>query len=90
MYSFQITESTFEIQLLKKIGYYKLMELLYCRLPKEEVYSKESRINQAYCGSDKTEGKELSKTLIKYDSWLLEILEATRQLGKMINGSCIL
>ncbi|XP_062235399.1 DNA-dependent protein kinase catalytic subunit [Platichthys flesus] len=61
----KITESTFEIQLLKKIGYYKLMELLYCRLPKEEVYSKESRINQAYCGSDKTEGNELSKTLIK-------------------------
>ncbi|XP_019943216.2 DNA-dependent protein kinase catalytic subunit isoform X1 [Paralichthys olivaceus] len=59
------TVSTFEIQLLKKIGYYKLMELLYCRLPKEEVYSKESRINQAYCCTDKTEGNELSKTLIK-------------------------
>lgn len=41
------------------------MELLYSRLPKEEVYSKESRINQAYCRSDKTEGNELSKTLIK-------------------------
>ncbi|KAM9337515.1 DNA-dependent protein kinase catalytic subunit [Symphorus nematophorus] len=58
-------ETEFEIQLLKKNGCYKLMELLYSRLPKEEVYSKESRINQAFCRSDKTEGNELSKTLIK-------------------------
>ncbi|XP_044032842.1 DNA-dependent protein kinase catalytic subunit isoform X2 [Siniperca chuatsi] len=58
-------ETEFEIQLLKKNGCYKLMELLYSRLPKEEVYSKESRINQAYCRLDKTEGNELSKTLIK-------------------------
>ncbi|XP_038580578.1 DNA-dependent protein kinase catalytic subunit [Micropterus salmoides] len=58
-------ETDFEIQLLKKNGCYKLMELLYSRLPKEEVYSKESRINQAYCRSDKAEGNELSKTLIK-------------------------
>lgn len=43
------------------------MELLYSRLPKEEVYSKESRINQAFCGLQKTEGNELSKMLIKYD-----------------------
>ncbi|XP_034415705.1 DNA-dependent protein kinase catalytic subunit [Cyclopterus lumpus] len=58
-------EMEFEIQLMKKNSCYKLMELLYCQLPKEEVYSKESRINQAYCRSDKTEGNELSKTLIK-------------------------
>ncbi|KAM6971354.1 DNA-dependent protein kinase catalytic subunit isoform 1-T1 [Tautogolabrus adspersus] len=58
-------ESAFETQLLKKIGCFKLMELLYSRLPKEEVYSKESRINQAYCRCEKTEGNELSKMLIK-------------------------
>ncbi|XP_068566169.1 DNA-dependent protein kinase catalytic subunit [Cebidichthys violaceus] len=58
-------EMDFEIQLMKKSGCYKLMELLYSQLPKEEVYSKESRINQAYCRSDRTEGNELSKTLIK-------------------------
>ncbi|KAM6908435.1 DNA-dependent protein kinase catalytic subunit [Lycodopsis pacificus] len=58
-------EMEFEIQLMKKNGCYKLMELLYSLLPKEEVYSKESRINQAYCRSDKTEGNELSKTVIK-------------------------
>ncbi|XP_033988441.1 DNA-dependent protein kinase catalytic subunit isoform X2 [Trematomus bernacchii] len=56
-------DTEFEIQLMKKNGCYKLMELLYSRLPKDEVYSKESRINQAY--SDKTEGNEMTKTLIK-------------------------
>ncbi|XP_029955282.1 DNA-dependent protein kinase catalytic subunit [Salarias fasciatus] len=59
------SEAAFEVQLLKKSGCYKLMELLYSRLPKEEVYSKESRINRAYCRSDTAEGNELSKTLIK-------------------------
>ncbi|XP_012711305.2 DNA-dependent protein kinase catalytic subunit [Fundulus heteroclitus] len=59
------SESAFELQLRKKNGCYKLMELLYSRLPKEEVYSKESRINQAYSRLEKTEGNELSKTLIK-------------------------
>ncbi|XP_071387705.1 DNA-dependent protein kinase catalytic subunit [Centroberyx affinis] len=59
------SETAFEAQLLKKNGCYKLMELLYTQLPKEEVYSKESRINQAYCRLDKTEGNELSKNLIK-------------------------
>ncbi|XP_010766865.1 DNA-dependent protein kinase catalytic subunit [Notothenia coriiceps] len=58
-------ETEFEIQLMKKNGCYKLMELLYSRLSKDEVYSKDSRINQAYCHSDKTEGNEMSKTLIK-------------------------
>ncbi|KAM7370115.1 hypothetical protein PAMP_011395 [Pampus punctatissimus] len=59
------SETAFEIQLMRKNGCYKLMELLYSRLPKDEVYSEKSRINQAYCGSDKTEGNELSKKLIK-------------------------
>ncbi|XP_041824461.1 DNA-dependent protein kinase catalytic subunit [Melanotaenia boesemani] len=58
-------EAEFEVQLLKKNGFYKLMELLYSRLPKEELYSKDSRINQAYCRSAQTEGNELSKALIK-------------------------
>ncbi|CAJ1081863.1 DNA-dependent protein kinase catalytic subunit [Xyrichtys novacula] len=58
-------DTAFETQLLRKNGCFKLMELLYSRLPKEEVYSKESRINQAYCRLEKTEGNELSKMLIK-------------------------
>ncbi|XP_024136141.1 DNA-dependent protein kinase catalytic subunit isoform X1 [Oryzias melastigma] len=59
------SESAFEVQLLKKTGCFKLMELLYSRLSKEELYSKESRINQAYCRLDKTEGNEMSKILVK-------------------------
>uniref|UniRef100_A0A4W5N3K6 DNA-dependent protein kinase catalytic subunit n=1 Tax=Hucho hucho TaxID=62062 RepID=A0A4W5N3K6_9TELE len=59
-------EAAYEAQLIKKNGCYKLMEVLYSRLPKEEVYSKDSQINQAYCGTTvKTDGNELSKTLIK-------------------------
>ncbi|KAM4606662.1 DNA-dependent protein kinase catalytic subunit [Polymixia lowei] len=59
------SDTAFEVQLLRKNGCHKLMELLYSRLPKEEVYSKESRVNRAYCGLANAEGNELSKTLIK-------------------------
>ncbi|XP_072306662.1 DNA-dependent protein kinase catalytic subunit [Eucyclogobius newberryi] len=59
------SETTFELQLYKKIGCYKLMELLYTRLPKDDVYSKDSRVNQAYCRLEETAGNEMSKALIK-------------------------
>lgn len=62
---FKTNITEYAIQLIKKTGCYKLMEVMYSRLPKEEVYSKESCINKAYCRSDKTEGNELSKILIK-------------------------
>lgn len=62
---FQTNVAEFEVQILKKIGCYKLMELMYSRLPKEDVYSKESSINRAFCRTDTAEGNELSKTLIK-------------------------
>ncbi|KAJ3611495.1 hypothetical protein NHX12_021510 [Muraenolepis orangiensis] len=59
------SEDAFESQLMRKTSSLKLMELLYLRLPKDELYSKESRVNQAYCRSANTEGNELSKALIK-------------------------
>lgn len=62
---FQSSETAFTLQLFKKIGCYKLMELLYSHLPKDDVYSKDSRINQAYCRSNQTEGNEMSKALMK-------------------------
>ncbi|XP_066538129.1 DNA-dependent protein kinase catalytic subunit [Hoplias malabaricus] len=58
-------DSAFESQIIMKIGCCKLLELLYSRLPKEEVYSKDSAINQAFCGPVKAEGNELSKNLLK-------------------------
>ncbi|XP_073344741.1 DNA-dependent protein kinase catalytic subunit [Pagrus major] len=76
-------ENEFEIQLLKKNGCFKLMELLYSRLPKEEVYSKESRINQAFCRLDKTEGNELSKAMIKscFEAFTENMAGETQLLG---------
>uniref|UniRef100_A0A8B9RNH4 DNA-dependent protein kinase catalytic subunit n=1 Tax=Astyanax mexicanus TaxID=7994 RepID=A0A8B9RNH4_ASTMX len=61
----KVVESAFESQIITKIGCCKLLELLYSRLPKEEVYSKDSAINQAFCGPVKAEGNELSKNLLK-------------------------
>ncbi|KAF4110944.1 hypothetical protein G5714_007975 [Onychostoma macrolepis] len=58
-------ESVFESQIMMKIGCCKLLEELYSRLPKEEVYSKNSAINQAFCGTGSAEGNELSKNLLK-------------------------
>ncbi|KAJ8280685.1 hypothetical protein GJAV_G00057750 [Gymnothorax javanicus] len=58
-------EVAFEAQINKKKGCYKLLEVLYSRLPKEDVYSKESEINQAFTGTNKVEGNELSKTLLR-------------------------
>uniref|UniRef100_A0A4W4HQJ6 DNA-dependent protein kinase catalytic subunit n=1 Tax=Electrophorus electricus TaxID=8005 RepID=A0A4W4HQJ6_ELEEL len=58
-------ESAFESQLIMKTGSCKLLELLYSRLHKEEVYSKDSAINQAFCGQGKAEGNEMSKTLLR-------------------------
>uniref|UniRef100_A0A8B9LXB6 DNA-dependent protein kinase catalytic subunit n=1 Tax=Astyanax mexicanus TaxID=7994 RepID=A0A8B9LXB6_ASTMX len=62
---FSKVKSAFESQIITKIGCCKLLELLYSRLPKEEVYSKDSAINQAFCGPVKAEGNELSKNLLK-------------------------
>lgn len=63
------------------------MELMYSRLPKEEVYSKESCINRAYCRTDEAEGNELSKTLIKY---ILKVGAGAviHPLGKADAGFC--
>ena len=47
------------------MGYYKMLEVMYSRLPKDDVHSKESKINQVFHGSSVTEGNELTKTLIK-------------------------
>ncbi|XP_023688567.2 DNA-dependent protein kinase catalytic subunit isoform X1 [Paramormyrops kingsleyae] len=58
-------ETTFETQVIKKNGCYKLLEVLYSRLPKAEVYTKESKINMAFVGSGQPEGNELSKSLLR-------------------------
>lgn len=62
---FQSNECVFDTQITKKMGYYKLLEVMYIRLSKEDVHSKDSKINQAYRGSVSVEGNELTKALIK-------------------------
>ncbi|XP_040828526.1 DNA-dependent protein kinase catalytic subunit [Ochotona curzoniae] len=61
----KLNESTFDTQITKKMGYYKMLEVMYSRLQKDDVHSKESKINQVFHGSSITEGNELTKTLIK-------------------------
>ncbi|KAM6171214.1 DNA-dependent protein kinase catalytic subunit isoform 3-T3 [Erethizon dorsatum] len=61
----KLNESTFDTQITKKMGYYKMLEVMYSRLSKDDVHSKESKINQVFHGSCVTEGNELTKTLIK-------------------------
>uniref|UniRef100_UPI00398F68DD DNA-dependent protein kinase catalytic subunit isoform X2 n=1 Tax=Pristiophorus japonicus TaxID=55135 RepID=UPI00398F68DD len=59
------SESSFDNQLTKKIGCYKLFEVMYARLPKNDVYSDESKIIQAFHCSGNIEGNKLSKILLK-------------------------
>uniref|UniRef100_A0A8C6A8F9 DNA-dependent protein kinase catalytic subunit n=1 Tax=Marmota marmota marmota TaxID=9994 RepID=A0A8C6A8F9_MARMA len=61
----KLNEATFDTQITKKMCYYKMLDVMYSRLPKDVVHSKESKINQVFHGSCITEGNELTKTLIK-------------------------
>uniref|UniRef100_A0A8C3EIM9 DNA-dependent protein kinase catalytic subunit n=1 Tax=Corvus moneduloides TaxID=1196302 RepID=A0A8C3EIM9_CORMO len=83
-------EYTFDKQVTKKMGYYKLLEVMYVRLSKEEVYSKDSKINQAYCGSMSVEGNELTKTLIKscYDAFTENMAGESQLLEKRRQYHC--
>lgn len=63
--SFQLNEFTFDTQITKKMCYYKMLAVMYSRLLKDDVHSKESKINQAFQGSCAAEGNELTKTLLK-------------------------
>ncbi|XP_009101121.3 DNA-dependent protein kinase catalytic subunit isoform X1 [Serinus canaria] len=83
-------EHTFDTQVTKKMGYYKLLEVMYVRLSKEEVYSKDSKINQAYRGSMSVEGNELTKTLIKscYDAFTENMAGESQLLEKRRQYHC--
>ncbi|XP_010572684.1 PREDICTED: DNA-dependent protein kinase catalytic subunit isoform X5 [Haliaeetus leucocephalus] len=80
----------FDTQVTKKMGYYKLLEVMYVRLSKEDVYSKDSKINQAYCGSMSVEGNELTKTLIKscYDAFTENMAGESQLLEKRRQYHC--
>ncbi|XP_039235694.1 DNA-dependent protein kinase catalytic subunit isoform X2 [Pipra filicauda] len=83
-------EYNFDTQVTKKMGYYKLLEVMYVRLSKEDVYSKDSKINQAYRGSMSVEGNELTKTLIKscYDAFTENMAGESQLLEKRRQYHC--
>ncbi|XP_078543449.1 DNA-dependent protein kinase catalytic subunit [Lissotriton helveticus] len=86
----KLNEQAFDTQVTKKMGYYRILEVLYLRLPKEDIYTKESRINQAFHGSSNTEGNELTKTLIKscYDAFSENMTGETQLLDKRRQYHC--
>ncbi|XP_062986775.1 DNA-dependent protein kinase catalytic subunit [Elgaria multicarinata webbii] len=83
-------ETAFEMQLTKKMSYYKILKVMYSRLSKQDVYSKDSRINQAFQGSTCVEGNELTKTLIKscYDAFSENMSGETQLLEKRRQYHC--
>uniref|UniRef100_A0A8C6YCR5 DNA-dependent protein kinase catalytic subunit n=1 Tax=Naja naja TaxID=35670 RepID=A0A8C6YCR5_NAJNA len=80
-------ETSFETQLIKKISYYKILEVMYSRLSKEDVHPEDSRINQVFKRSFHAEEKGLTRALIKscYDAFTenmsgeTQLLENRRQ-----------
>uniref|UniRef100_G3URQ9 DNA-dependent protein kinase catalytic subunit CC3 domain-containing protein n=1 Tax=Meleagris gallopavo TaxID=9103 RepID=G3URQ9_MELGA len=87
---FQSNECVFDTQITKKMGYYKLLEVMYIRLSKEDVHSKDSKINQAYRGSVSVEGNELTKALIKlcYDAFTENMAGESQLLEKRRQYHC--
>uniref|UniRef100_A0A8C3LKH7 DNA-dependent protein kinase catalytic subunit n=1 Tax=Chrysolophus pictus TaxID=9089 RepID=A0A8C3LKH7_CHRPC len=83
-------ECVFDTQITKKMGYYKLLEVMYIRLSKEDVHSKDSKINQAYRGSASVEGNELTKALIKlcYDAFTENMAGESQLLEKRRQYHC--
>ncbi|KAL4648766.1 DNA-dependent protein kinase catalytic subunit isoform X1 [Arapaima gigas] len=83
------SEAAFESQVMKKDSCYKLMEVLYSRLPKEELYSKESKINEAFSGGA-AEGNELSKALIRccFETFTENMVGETQLLEKRRRLHC--
>ncbi|OXB75109.1 UNVERIFIED_CONTAM: hypothetical protein H355_003187 [Colinus virginianus] len=83
-------ECVFDTQVTKKMGYYKLLEVMYIRLSKEDVHSKDSKINQAYRGSASVEGNELTKALMKscYDAFTENMAGESQLLEKRRQYHC--
>ncbi|XP_021065597.1 DNA-dependent protein kinase catalytic subunit [Mus pahari] len=80
----KLNEFTFDTQITKKMCYYKMLAVMYSRLLKDDVHSKESKINQAFHGSCVAEGNELTKTLLKlcHDAFTENMLGESQLLEK--------
>ena len=58
-------QSHLESQLMSKTCCFQLLEVLYSQLSKEELNTKDSIINQTYCGGQVQTGKELTMKITK-------------------------
>ena len=54
-----------ECQLISKMCCFQLVEVMYSRLPKEDVNTKNSKINAAFCKNTGATGNELTKAITK-------------------------
>uniref|UniRef100_F6UGH4 DNA-dependent protein kinase catalytic subunit n=1 Tax=Xenopus tropicalis TaxID=8364 RepID=F6UGH4_XENTR len=83
----KVSEAAFENQITKKWGYYKMLEVLYSRLSKDDICSK---VNNAYHVSSNPEGNELTKALIKlcYDTFTENMCGETQLLEKRRQYHC--
>ena len=74
---FQAGETAMQTQVTNKLCCFELVEVLYTRLSKDDVNSKNSRINSVYLeGAASTDGKELTKAIIRYINFTaLEIVD---------------
>nr|XP_006812076.1 PREDICTED: DNA-dependent protein kinase catalytic subunit-like [Saccoglossus kowalevskii] len=61
----KVPESSFETQLVSKIGCFELMEVLYSRMTKEELNTPQSKVNKIYCRDSVKSGKEMTMALTK-------------------------
>jgi len=63
----RMSEASIETQLTSKLCCYQLFEVMYIRLDKDLIHSKDSVVNRAYCGLGKTDmtGKEMTTAITK-------------------------
>lgn len=59
------SEDKLERQLTEKLCCFQILQVMYFRLEKDEVNSKLSSINKAYCEGKELNGNELTKTITK-------------------------
>lgn len=54
-----------ETQVVTKLCCYQLVEVMFVRLSRDEVCSKNSLINNAYCNNKAESGKEMAQSVTK-------------------------
>ncbi len=59
---------------MSKLCCFEMLEIMYSRLHKDDVNSKNSKINSVYCGRAVDSGKEMTTTVTKYVSELFHYI----------------